>query len=140
MDTESLRFIMFIIPFIGGFAFYVGINDFKEYVRLKKVVVEVEAEVVDIEITTDEGVELYAPVFRYSYLNKTYTNISSTASSGDKPIIHSYVRIKLDPANPQDSFVESRFRTFAYYFTPFAGLLMLINGLVISYSLLQEIF
>ncbi len=139
MDTESLRFIMFIIPFVGGFALYVGIEDFKEYIRLKKEVVEVDAEVVDIETTSDEGVELYAPVFSYSYLNKTYTNIS-TSSSSKKPVIHSHVRLKLDPANPQDSYVDSRFRTFAYYFTPFAGLLMLINGLVISYHLLQEIF
>lgn len=139
MDTEWLRFSMFAIPFVGLYFFIAGISGLKEYFRIKKLCTEIDAEIIDFEQSIDEGSDLFAPIFRYTHSEKVYTN-TSTTSSGKKPKLHSYIKIKIDPDNPQDSYIDSKFRTFAYFFIPFAGILMLVIGVVISNLLLGELF
>jgi len=141
LNLEWLKYSMFLIPI---FSFVLCVHTFKAlsvYREFKKTSITVLAEIVDFQETSgaSDKVELYAPKYQYLYKGNTYQNLS-TVSTGNKPELHSKVRIEVDPNDPNTFAETGFFHKFSLYASPIMSLAGLCLGVVLSTYLVIELW
>ncbi len=100
-------------------------------VKLKKTTLNLTAKVIGLNESYSDNTKVFAPVYEYSFNNKTYQKKADIYTNIDIPNIGDIVNIMINPHNPEEIYVKEASKTTTIILSVMGLLFVFMSGLSI---------